>query len=81
MPGACANHVACATFDLRLDLFDFPTTEPNAEVGAIHPKAMTGILTTLDEIEQWMTAPAEEALKPQRRLADGVLKIVTRGEK
>ncbi len=28
------------------DLFAFLTTEPNAEVGAIHPKAMPVILTT-----------------------------------
>ncbi len=34
-----------------------------------------------NEIEQWMTALAEEALKLQRRLADGALKIVARGEK
>jgi putative SOS response-associated peptidase YedK len=27
------------------DLFGFLTTEPNAEVGAIHPKAMPVILT------------------------------------
>jgi hypothetical protein len=31
-------------------------------VGAVHPKAMPVILTTEVEIEQWMTAPAEEAL-------------------
>ena len=32
------------------DLFAFPTSEPNAEVGAIHPKAMPAILTTPDQI-------------------------------
>lgn len=51
-------------------LFGFLTTEPNAEVGAIHPKAMPVILTTPAEIEAWMTAPAEEALKLQRPLRD-----------
>lgn len=61
------------------DLYGFLTTEPNAEVGAIHPKAMPVILTTPDEIEQWMTAPAEEALKLQRPLPDGALKIVAKG--
>ena len=33
------------------DLFAFLTTEPNSEVGAIHPKAMPVILTTPEEIE------------------------------
>jgi putative SOS response-associated peptidase YedK len=63
------------------DLYAFLTTEPNAEVGAIHPKAMPVILTTTEEVETWMTAPPEEALKLQRPLADGTLKIVARGVK
>ena len=33
------------------DIFAFLTTEPNAEVGAIHPKAMPVILTTPEEVE------------------------------
>src|SRR6202049_4342406 len=33
------------------DIFAFLTTEPNAEVGAIHPKAMPVILTTPDEVD------------------------------
>ncbi len=41
----------------------------------------SGILTTDAEIEQWMTAPAEEALNFQRPLPDGTLKIVAAGEK
>ena len=45
------------------DLYAFLTTEPNAEVGAIHPKAMPVILTTPDEVDAWMTAPPDEALK------------------
>lgn len=63
------------------DLFAFLTTDANAEVGVIHPKAMPVILTTQDEIEHWMTAPAEEALQLQRPLPDGALKIVARGNK
>jgi putative SOS response-associated peptidase YedK len=50
------------------DIFAFLTTEPNAEVGAIHRKAMPVILTTRDEVETWMTVPPNEALKLQRPL-------------
>ncbi|MDA9477894.1 hypothetical protein XI03_26125 [Bradyrhizobium sp. CCBAU 65884] len=63
------------------DLYAFLTTEPNAEVGAVHPKAMPVILTTADEVEIWMNAPADEALKLQRPLPDGALRIVARGVK
>ena len=63
------------------DLYGFLTTEPNAEVGAIHPKAMPVILRTEEEIETWMTAPAAEALKLQAPLPDGALRIVRRGGK
>jgi len=40
------------------DLSGFRTTEPNNEVAAIHPKAMPVILTSPEEIETWMAAPA-----------------------
>ncbi len=42
---------------------------------------MPVILTTEAEIEQWMTAPTEEALKLQRPLPDASLKIVATGQK
>lgn len=61
------------------DLFAFLTTEANAEVGAIHPKAMPVILTTTDEVERWLTAPAPDALRLQRPLPGGMLRIVARG--
>ena len=63
------------------DIFAFLTTDPNAEVGAIHPKAMPVILTTAEEREAWMAASPQEVLKLQRPLPDGALRIVARGEK
>jgi len=63
------------------DVFGFLTTEPNREVGAIHPKAMPVILRTKDEIDLWMNAPTPEALKLQRPLPDGALTIVALGQK
>jgi putative SOS response-associated peptidase YedK len=43
------------------DLFAFLTTEPNAIVAPIHPKAIPVILTRAEEIETWLTAPIGEA--------------------
>lgn len=63
------------------DLFGFLTAEPNLEVGAIHPKAMPVILRTREEIDLWMNAPIAAALRLQRSLPDGALRIVARGEK
>ena len=42
---------------------------------------MPVILTSPEEIETWMTAPAEQALKLQRSLSDGALRIVATGVK
>ena len=63
------------------DLFAFLTTEPNDVVGAVHPKAMPVMILRPDEIERWLTAPTEEAMKMQRPLPDGMLEVVARGSK
>ena len=63
------------------ELFGFLTTEPNDVVGPIHPKVMPVILTSRDEIEIWLSAPTEEALRLQRPLAESSLKFVARGTK
>jgi putative SOS response-associated peptidase YedK len=62
-------------------LFGFLTTDANATVKPLHAKAMPVILTTPAEMDQWMTAPAAEALELQRPLPDEALRIVMRGEK
>jgi putative SOS response-associated peptidase YedK len=40
---------------------------------------MPVILTGTDEVEAWLTKPADEALKLQRPLPGGSLKIVATG--
>jgi putative SOS response-associated peptidase YedK len=44
------------------------TTEANAEVAPIHPKAMPVILTQADELEAWLAAPSAVAKELQRPL-------------
>jgi len=67
--------------EIACELFAFLTTDANAEVGAIHPKAMPVILTNADEVDTWLAAPWSEACALQRPLADGALTIVGRGQK
>src|SRR5580658_3240601 len=62
-------------------LFGFLTTDANAEVPAIHPKATPVILTSEEAVEQWLTLPPKEALALQKPLRDGALRIVATGEK
>ena len=65
--------------EVTAELFGFLTCEPNREVGPVPPKAMPVILTEPEEWRLWLTAPAEEALRLQRPLADGQLRIVAEG--
>lgn len=58
------------------ELYAFLTCAPNAEVAAVHPKAMPVILTTRGEWETWLSAPIEIAGKLQRPLQDGALALV-----
>src|SRR5271156_1632230 len=67
--------------EVTADLFGFLTTEPNAEVGTVHPQAMPAILRTEEEREVWLRAPWSEACELQRPLPDGSLQIVLMGPK
>ncbi len=67
--------------EVTAELYGFLTTEANATVGAIHPKAMPVILTEPDEWEAWLTAPFDEAKALQRPLPDDVLRIVAEGKR
>lgn len=58
--------------------YAFLTTEPNAVVKPIHPKAMPVILKQ-DDWDTWLNAEASEALKLQRPWPDDELMIVARG--
>jgi putative SOS response-associated peptidase YedK len=55
------------------ELFGFLTTEANAIVAPIHPKAIPLILTTTEEFDLWLEGETVEALKLQRPLPDGML--------
>ena len=78
-PWTCTRKVAEG--EVTCDLFAFLTTEPNREVGAVHPKAMPVILTNPLELELWFTAPWAEAATLQRPLHDGALVVVAQGAK
>jgi hypothetical protein len=63
------------------ELFGFLTTEANAIVAPIHPKAMPVILTTPAEVNLWLAADTPDALALQRPLPDDALRIVAKGDK
>ena len=58
-------------------LYGFLTTEPNAVVAPIHPKAMPVILTEPEECDAWMRG-GEESLALQRPLPEDLVMLGNR---
>ena len=58
-------------------LFSFLTTEPNAVVAPIHPKAMPVIIAPADA-QTWLTAPMAKALELQRPAPDDTVVLLPR---
>jgi putative SOS response-associated peptidase YedK len=63
------------------ELFGFLTTEANAIVAPVHPKAMPVILTTPPEVDVWLEADTLGALALQKPLLDGSIRIIAKGER
>jgi putative SOS response-associated peptidase YedK len=61
-------------------LFGFLTTEANGLVKPVHSKAMPVILTGA-ACDAWLSAPIAEALALQKPAPDGLLRLVTGGDK
>lgn len=62
--------------EIETDVYGILTTEPNAEIAPIHPKAMPVILATAEEMDIWLHAPWSQAAALQRPLPDGLLRMV-----
>jgi len=58
------------------NLYGFLTTEANAEVGAVHPKAMPVILTTPEAVRTWLSAETADLGTLQQPLPDGTLQVI-----
>jgi len=63
------------------ELFGFLTTDANAIVAPIYPKAMPVTLTTPEQVDLWPAAEPAEALVLQRPLPAEALRIVAKGER
>jgi putative SOS response-associated peptidase YedK len=64
-----------------MSCFGFLTTEADAIVAPIHPKAMPVILRTREQFDLWLEGDLLDALTLQQPLPDDALRIVAAGEK
>jgi len=58
-----------------------PHDRAECDCGADPCQGHAGHFDDATEIEQWMTAPAADALKLQRPLPDAMLRVVARGQR
>ncbi|HEY3797150.1 MAG TPA: SOS response-associated peptidase [Caulobacteraceae bacterium] len=66
--------------EVTADLFGFLTTEPNADVGPIHSRAMPVVLASEADRDLWLSgAPWPDVAALQHPLPGGELQIVARG--
>ena len=70
-----------APVDGEHELFGFLTTDANAIVAPVHPKAMPVILTTPGEVDLWLQGDTPDDFELQRPLPDDALRIVASGER
>lgn len=63
------------------ELFTFLTTSANQVVKPVHAKAMPVLLLTDADIETWLTAPPEEALKLQKPALDDTVVVLPEEKK
>ena len=80
-PGAASGAPRARPSTGEHELFGFLTTEANAIVAPIHPKAMPVILTTPARSTYGFRAETADALALQRPLPDEALRIVAKGER
>ena len=63
------------------ELFAFLTTEANAIVAPIHPKAMPVVLSGAEAFDLWLNGETGDALRLQAPAPEGALRIVARGKR
>jgi putative SOS response-associated peptidase YedK len=58
------------------ELFTFLTTSANSVVKPVHAKAMPVLLLTDTDVETWLAAPTDEALKLQKTAPDDAVVVL-----